>query len=118
MSELNTVYTLTPDQVDSITDIELAFATERLLPSWDDIPQGFREGNQYTDIAEAVFAGYALPDGTIEMKPGFTPEALNRAVRAHLQSFGPKHEHKIAGVGLLIASACTFTRTPGRGGQS
>jgi len=45
------------------------------------------------------------------MKEGFTPEMLNRAVRSHLQSYGPKHEHKIAGVGYMMSRACTLTLT-------
>ena len=102
-------YSLTPEQLASITDVELAFATDRLLPGWDDIPQPFKAGNVYTEIASAIMYGVALPPASIAMKPGYTPNALNRAVRAHLQSFGPKHEHKIAGVGYMMACACTVT---------
>jgi len=108
-------YTITPADFASITDVEMAFSTDRLLPSWDDIPQEFKDGNAYTNLVDALFAGVTLPDGNIEMKPGFTPEALNRAVRAHLQSFGPKHEHKVAGVAFMIASSCTFEPAQARG---
>ena len=101
-------YSLTPDDVASITDVELAFSTERLLPAWPDIPADFKGGNLYTKVAEAIFYGWELPDCEIEMKDGFEPQALNRMVRAHLQSFGPKHEHKIAGVGYMIAQAATL----------
>lgn len=98
-------YTLTPAALASITDLEAAFSTMRLLPAWEEIPEGFRRGNRYTELAAAIFYGWELPKGGIEMKEGFDPQALNRAVRAHLQSFGPKHEHKIAGVGFMIAQA-------------
>lgn len=104
-------YGLTQEQLESITDVELAFSTDRLLPSWDDIPQEFKDGNAYTKLVDALFADVPLPEGNIEMKPGFTPEALNKTVRAHLQSFGPKHEHKIAGVAFMIECACTFVPT-------
>lgn len=42
--------------------------------------------------------------------PGFeeSATALNQAVRANLTSYGPKHEHKIAGVGYLISKAMRF----------
>lgn len=101
-------YTVTPADLESITDLEIAFSTSRLLPEWEDVPQEFRDGNVYTKLAEAIFNGTALPQGNIELKPGFTPERLSRAVRAHLQSFEPKHEHKIAGVGYLIAQVATL----------
>ena len=41
-------YTLTPEQVESITGPERAFSTERLLPAWEDIPEEFKRGNVYT----------------------------------------------------------------------
>lgn len=56
----------------------------------------------------AVFSGRELPECEIEMNDGFSPEALNRGARAHLQSWGPKHEHKIAGVGYMIAQAAVL----------
>lgn len=96
-------YTITPSDLSSITDVELAFSTERLLPVWNDIPEEFKRGNLYTKLASAIFYGSELPECEIEMKEGFDPSALNRAVRAHLKSFGPKHEHKIAGVGFMVA---------------
>lgn len=101
-------YTLTPADLASVSDPEAAFSTERLLPSWEDIPEEFRRGNLYTELATAIFYGWDLPACEIEMKEGFEPQALNRAVRAHLQSFGPKHEHKIAGVGYMIAQAAVL----------
>lgn len=101
-------YTVTPVDLESITDVEAAFSTERLLPAWEDVPKEFRDGNIYTKLAEAIFYGTTLPVCEIELNPGFTPEGLNRAVRAHLQSFGPKHEHKIVGVGYLIAQVATL----------
>lgn len=101
-------YIVSPEQMASITDVEMALSTERLLPALADIPDEFRSGNLYTKLAEAIFFGRELPECEIEMKAGFTPEMLNRAVRAHLQSFGPKHQHKIAGVGFMIAQAAVL----------
>lgn len=98
-------YTLPPADLASVADPEAAFSTERLLPSWEDIPEEFRRGNFYTKLAEAIFYGWELPACEIEMKEGLEPQVLNRTVRAHLQSFGPKHEHKIAGDGYMIAQA-------------
>lgn len=105
------VYQLTPEMIGSITDPELAFSTERLLPEWKDIPDDFRRGNIYTKLAEAIFYGWAMPECVVELFEGIEAEKLNRCVRAHLQSWGPKHEHKIAGVGYMIACACTLHPT-------
>jgi len=101
-------YTLTPADLASITDPERAFSTMRLLPAWSDISDEFKSGNIYTELAEAIPYGRPLPDGEIKFLPGFeeSADALNTCVRAHLQSFGPKHEHKIAGVGYMISKAC------------
>ena len=101
-------YCVTPEIMASITDVEMAFSTDRLLPAIGDIPAEFIAGNIYTRIAEALFCGTPLPDCKMEMKDGFDPQALNRAVRAHLQSFAPKHEHKISGVGYMIAQAAVL----------
>lgn len=101
-------YTVTPEDMASISDVEMAFGAERLLPAWEDIPLEFQAGNRYTELAEAIFFGRDLPDCEIEMKNGFDPQSLNRAVRAHLQSYGPKHQHKIAGVGLMISHVATL----------
>ncbi|WP_213664188.1 hypothetical protein [Stutzerimonas stutzeri] len=101
-------YTLTAEQVCSVTDVEQAFGTMRLLPDWDDIPKDFKEGNCYTATVEAIFCGTELPKGTIELIDNVSPAALNKCVRAHLQSFGPKHEHKIAGVAYLMSCSSTF----------
>lgn len=105
-------YAVTAAQLASITGPEIAFGTERLLPAWEVIPEDFKKGNFYTKLAEAIFYGTTLPQGEMDLNEGIDPEMLNRAVRAHITSFGPKHEHKIAGVGYMIASACTITPAP------
>jgi hypothetical protein len=103
------MYKITPEQVNSVDDVELAFSTTRLLPKWEDIPEEFKSGNIYTQIAEALFYGNPLPDCSLEMIDGVEPQALNRCITAHLKSFGPKHEHKIAGVGFMLSSICQAT---------
>lgn len=104
------MYALTLEDLTSITDPEHAFGTTRLLPPWEEIPDEFKRGNQYTRLATAIFFGNDLPDGECTFLDGFEGggPALNRAVRAHLRSFAPNHEHKIAGVGYLISKAMRF----------
>lgn len=59
-----------------------------------------------------MFYGSELPNCNIEFLPGFgdeqAPADLNKCVRAHLQSFEPKHEHKMAGVGFMISCVCVL----------
>ncbi|RWT81247.1 hypothetical protein [Aeromonas caviae] len=105
-------YTLTPEQISSITAPEMAFSTSRLLPAWEDIPEVFKVGNIYTELASAIFYGRKLPDCVVELNDGVAPEQLNNCIRAHLQSFAVKHEHKIAGVGYMLACACTLKANP------
>lgn len=109
-------YALARIDLDTITDVEAAFSTDRLLPAWEDVPDSFRRGNLYTKLAEAIFYSTPLPEGEMVFKQTFddpeAPAALNRCVRAHLQSWGPKHEHKIAGVGFMISQACELRALP------
>lgn len=107
------MYTLTPADLSTITQPEMAFGTMRLLPPWEEIPDEFKRGNQYTRLASALFLGSAIPEGECHFLPGFeeSAPALNQAVRAHLTSYGPKHQHKIAGVGYLISKAMRFEVT-------
>lgn len=105
-------YTLTRADLASINDVEMAFSTNRLLPEWLDIPADFKSGNDYTKLAEAIFHDWPLPKQTIEFQHGFQDDAaaadLNKCIRAHLQSWSPKHEHKIAGVGFMISMVARF----------
>ena len=107
------MYSLTPGDLVTITKPEMAFGTMRLLPPWEEIPDEFKRGNQYTRLATAIFSGLPLPEGDCYLLPGFeeSATALNQAVRAHLTSYGPKHQHKIAGVGYLISKAMRFEAT-------
>lgn len=102
------MYTITADQVNSVDALEAAFATTRLLPEWGDIPDDFKKGNVYTQIAECVMHGKPVPDRELQLMDGVEPEALMRCVSAHLKSFKPKQEHKIAGVGFMISKVCTI----------
>ena len=107
-------YTLSRGDLDTITDLDVAFGTVSFLPDEDDIPDEFKSGNIYTELAVALFYGNPLPDGDVTFKPAFADEAAvqlsNRCVRAHLKSFAPKHQHKIAGVGYMIAQMCEITQ--------
>lgn len=93
-----------------IEDVEIAFGTSKLLPPYEAVPDEFKRGNDYTKLLDSMFYDQPLPDGEIVFREGFddadAPALLNRVVRAHLRSFEPKHEHKIAGLGYLLSQAC------------
>ncbi len=112
MSEA-TMKKITPEDVKSITDIEMAFGTTRFLPPMESIPKEFVSLNSkspYVRVANALFAGVGLPeDMEIEIMDGISPQDLNRFIRAHLCSFEPKHEHKIAGVAYLMSQLGQIT---------
>jgi hypothetical protein len=113
--KMTMTYSLSRAELASIKDVEMAFSTERLLPKWADIPDEFKRENTYTRLVDALFYGSKLPDFEMQFRLGFDDEAasadLNKCVRAHLQSFAPKHEHKIAGIAFMIAQACELTET-------
>lgn len=104
-------YTLTRESLGTITDVEMAFGTTKLLPAYEQVPAEFKgSGNAYTKLLDCMFAGVPLPDGEVRFLPGFddpeAPQLLARVIHAHLRSWTPKHEHKIAGLGYLISLAC------------
>lgn len=102
-------YTLTHEMISSITKGEKAFSTQRLLPAWDQIPEDFKRGNIYTKVIEASFYGLKPPSVDIEPKKGFNIDAVRLCVNSHIGSFGPKHEHKMAGIGYMLSIMATVT---------
>lgn len=106
------MYTITPSDLETITDVDLTFGTTKLLPKTDNIPNDFRERGDdlpYFQVVNALFSGKPLVSGDVEFKDGFDPEKVVRVVRAHLASWEPKHEHKISGVAYMLKCMCTIT---------
>lgn len=102
-------YAISPDLAESVTDLDLAFGTTRLLPALVDIPEDFKGAtNIYRTLARQLFYGDPLPDVEIELKDGYSPEILNKCITAHLASFAPEQEHKIAGVAYMISLMATL----------
>jgi hypothetical protein len=99
--------------VPEIDDVTLAFPANALdwMPPWEEIPEEFKEGNEWTQIASSWFA-LGLPE-TVKFYPheGVDPEKAFRACRATLGSFQPKHEHKEAAVGYMLS--CWFEKVEG-----
>lgn len=114
-------YQLTQEDINSITHPEWAFGTTRLLPKESQIPDEFwvpwdKNPNIYVQIADAMFCGNPAPAGEITFNPGFdgSPEGVQKYLRflqAHLRSFQPEYEHKIAGLAYMISVVTTIKET-------
>ena len=100
---------ITQADIDSITKPEAVWGTTRLLPPEVEIPKEFWKTNIYTRIADSMFVGESPPRGEIHWNPGFRDDgpAMMKCLMAHMKSFGPKHEHKIAGVAFMISKIMT-----------
>lgn len=99
-------YELKPEDLDTVTDVEVAFGTVKLLPEREDIPQ-YDHRDFYERFVSAMFYGGTHPAGTLVMREGFEgrSQQMGKAVAAHLKSFEPKHERKIEGVAYMLSLA-------------
>lgn len=93
-------------QIKEVTDLEMAFESDvmssGLLPPWAEIPNEFKDGNEWTEAAAGIFYSGAKKKA-FHPKDGVDAEKAFRMVRACLGSFEPQHEHKIAGVGYMLS---------------
>lgn len=96
---------MTPELASSITTVEVAFYTTRLLPKKEQIPAEFFDaGNKYVSFIDAMLEGCpqdCLPPYTL--KPGFELESMSRCLLAHLWSPDTAYEHKRAGLAYMLA---------------
>jgi hypothetical protein len=102
-------YMVTKQDIENTTDVELAFATTRLLPEIGDIPIEFINGNLYTKTVEAIFLGLKSPGYNMKINIDVSPGDISKCVAAHLKSFEPTYEHKIAGVGYMLSKIATLS---------
>ena len=103
-------WSLSQEDLDSITAQEVIQGTDRLLPPIKDIPEEFWIGNAYTRIAEALYIGEEPEEVQIEWIPGYNgPEAITNMCRSHIRSFGLEYAHKIAGIGYMISKLIKIT---------
>jgi hypothetical protein len=108
---------ITQADIDATTPLEEGFATTRCLPPEDIIPEPFwgwykgSTGNLYFFMADALFCGSTMPVAYVTWNDGFREdgEALMKWIMAHMRSFTPSHEHKIAGIAYMISQAVTLT---------
>lgn len=88
-----------------VDDLDLAFGGNigKLMPLFRNLPEDYqRETAPFCRVASKWFFN-GLDVNTLTPKEGIDPKAALRHCGAVLRSFEPKHEHKIAGVGWLMA---------------
>ena len=102
--------------VPDVDDVDCAFPSRwrELLPPMSELTD--TERNMRGPFCEALssifFKGGKLEDYGIRPKPGTDMKKVYRYVRATLGDFGPKHEHKIGGIGHMLAKWCTIYTKP------
>jgi hypothetical protein len=103
------MYQLNSDDIKSITAAEVAFSTTRFLPELEAIPEDFTDGqNPYHSLANNLFMGAGAGSGKLNFKLDVEPKEVADFTYAHLRSFSPSHEHKIAGVAYMMSFIFDF----------
>jgi hypothetical protein len=88
-----------------ISDIDAAFPTDvsELMPSYRELPKEFTDRDSpYCDLVSTWFYR-GLEKSKLRTKPGIDQRAAFRHLATVLQSWEPKHEHKMAGVAYLMS---------------
>lgn len=104
---------LSQNDIDSITRDEWMHGTMRFLPALNIIPKQFLQElygpNLYSRMIEAWYTGSTVPFADVSFNPGFRDAAaIKRFIMAHLNSFDPSHENKIAGCAYLLSQILTL----------
>lgn len=107
-------WSISQTDLDQTNPLEIAWGTTRCLPSEEGIPRDFwpnivgYRGNTYLHLVDALFCGDSVPDVEFSYNEGFTGNKLMEFTMAHLRSFEPSHEHKIAGLAFMLSKIITF----------
>jgi len=88
-----------------VTDAERAFGTDKDLPKWEEIPEDFKglaSDNKFVALFSHLFyhGGHGV---SMKLKDGVDGKKLVRWFEAHVRTWGPKHEHKSAGVAWRLS---------------
>lgn len=97
------VVPLGPEQLDEITDTDVAFSTTKFLPPYELIPDEFKFGRTKWNRLFSDWFFNGLKALSVSPKEGIDPQKAMRCIRAHMGSFSPKHEHKKAGVAYMMS---------------
>lgn len=89
-------------------DIMFPSRALELLPKWEELTREEQSmSGPFCHAAAALFhGGGTLAQQGLFPKPGVDLDKVMRFLRATLPDWGPKHEHKIGGVGQMLAKWC------------
>jgi len=96
--------------VPKISDADVVFPANPPIPKEEDIPKQFWDyENIFNQTASDLFnSGKTTTSMTLKSELGEDFEDIRRALRACLGSFGPSHEHKLAGVAYMLSEWFTL----------
>lgn len=99
-----------PRPKEEISDIDLAFPARALefMPPWEEIPEQFKNDRDdsiasYIDFAERWSYGLLKEDESLVAREGINAEEAGRQLTLIVDSYAPKHEHKIAAMAMLMS---------------
>jgi len=104
--------TVTQKDIDATHAKEVSYGTTRCLPLFNEIPEEFHDTkNIYNRMIDSWYIGEPLPKGEVKFKPGFREDgqALKAFINAHINSFSPSYERKIAGCAYLLSQIIEVT---------
>ncbi len=92
--------------IQDVTDAELIFSANisRLMPKYEEIPSEFKRfgATKWERIADLWFCR-GLHGAQFVVKSGIDEKRVMRHLSTIIQSYEPKHEHKIAAVAYLLS---------------
>lgn len=98
--------------IPTVDDVSLAFGSTDHMPKYESIPDKFKDwNNEHARAASSWFfkgakrhaKGIEIDGKVYVAKEGVDATKALRAIRAVLCSFSPKHEHKTAACGYMLA---------------
>ena len=87
-----------------VSGLDIAFGGDisRLLPPYADIPDAFKHGDTKWNRLFAQWFYSGVSHLVMTPKPGIDQAKALRHICAVMVSFEPKHEHKEAGIAVLL----------------
>jgi hypothetical protein len=91
-------------EIPEVLDTDLMFGTDKHMPTEKDIPKEFfEESSKWNTLFDKMFYHHDMKDVEMFPKAGVDPVKAMRLVKAHMMSYGTKHEHKRAGCAYMMS---------------
>ena len=101
-------------KIPEVSDAEIAFPCnyKTLLPKWSDLSES--EKNMSGPFCKAAtmlfYKGGRIEDHGLKIKSDLDSSKVYRYLKATLGDYGPKHEHKIGGIGHMLSKWCDIIK--------